>query len=109
MFSCSPFRFTRVDSEPEVNPGRHSTGAEEDVLAAFDSYRGTSVRVMDRNLNISQGKVWITLRNNNSKYPFHGTGVQSLEEQDPHRRIKFLWANDSKFSREGITNFHNCF
>ncbi|KAG5892744.1 hypothetical protein JTB14_001115 [Gonioctena quinquepunctata] len=59
------------------------------------------------------------------KYPFHGTGVQGLEETDPARRIRFcrfllnadiddawllksiLWTDESKFSREGITNFHN--
>ncbi|XP_074034588.1 uncharacterized protein [Leptinotarsa decemlineata] len=48
---------------------------------------------------------------NEEKYPFHGTGVQGLEETDPARRIRFLksilWTDESKFSREGITNFHN--
>ncbi|KAG5900155.1 hypothetical protein JTB14_035300 [Gonioctena quinquepunctata] len=62
---------------------------------------------------------------NEKKYPFHGTGVQGLEETDPARRIRFcrfllnadiddawllksiLWTDESKFSREGITNFHN--
>lgn len=111
-------------AEPGVNPGRHSTSTEEDILAAFEADPGTSVRVIARNLNISQWKVWKTL-NSNNRYPFHGTGVQGLEEQDPHRRIELcrwllngdienawflksiLWTDESKFSREGITNFHN--
>lgn len=68
--------------------------------------------------------MWTTTHHND-KYPFHGTGVQGLEEQDPVRRIRFcrfllerdiedslflksiLWTDESKFSREGITNFHN--
>lgn len=110
--------------EPGVNPGRHSPGVEEDILAAFEADPTTSTRAVARNLNISQWKVWHTVHQND-KYPFHGTGVQGLEEQDPQRRIQFcryllngdiedawflksiLWTDESKFSREGITNFHN--
>lgn len=62
-----------------------------------------------------------------NRYPFHGTGVQGLEENDLERRMRFcrfilncdiddgcflksiLWTDESKFSREGITNFHNLY
>lgn len=110
--------------EPGVNPGRHDPDVEEEILAAFEADPTTSVRVVARNLNLSIWKVWNTMHRAN-KYPFHGRGVQGLEENDPLRRIQFcrfllngdidnawflksiLWTDESKFSREGITNFHN--
>lgn len=111
-------------AESGFNPGRHHPSIEEDIIAAFDADPTTSVRVVARNLNISVWKVWNTMHREN-KYPFHGTGVQGLENEDPPRRIQFcrfllnsdiedawflksvLWTDESKFSKEGITNFHN--
>ncbi|KAG5893118.1 hypothetical protein JTB14_019321 [Gonioctena quinquepunctata] len=111
-------------AEPAVNPGRHNVNVEEQILAAFEADPTISIRVVARDLNLSIWKVWSTMHNE-KKYPFHGTGVQGLEETDPARRIRFcrfllnadiddawllksiLWTDESKFSREGITNFHN--
>lgn len=110
--------------EPGVNPGRHDPSVEEDILAEFAANPHISTRAIARNLNLSQWKVWSTL-NQNRKYPFRGTKVQGLEAEDHPRRIQFcrfllnadiedgwflksiLWTDESKFSREGITNFHN--
>ncbi|KAG5863774.1 hypothetical protein JTB14_001674 [Gonioctena quinquepunctata] len=104
--------------------GRHNVNVEEQILAAFEADPTISIRVVARDLNLSIWKVWSTMHNE-KKYPFHGTGVQGLEETDPARRIRFcrfllnadiddawllksiLWTDESKFSREGITNFHN--
>ncbi|KAG5896180.1 hypothetical protein JTB14_016955 [Gonioctena quinquepunctata] len=64
---------------------------------------------------------------NEKKYPFHGTGVQGLEETDPARRIgsavllnadiddawllkSILWTDESKFSGKELlisTTFMN--
>lgn len=107
-----------------MNPGRHDPDVEEQILAAFEADPTTSVRTVARNLNLSIWKVWSTMHREH-KYPFHGRGVQGLVETDPGRRMQFcrfmlnsdiddrwflksiLWTDESKFSREGITNFHN--
>lgn len=111
-------------SEPGVNPGRHSVQDEELILQAFQNDPTTSVRAVSRNLGISKWKVW-TVMHREGKYPFHATGVQGLEDGDPVRRVQFcrfllnadiedswflksiLWTDESQFTREGITNFHN--
>lgn len=111
-------------AEAGVNPGRHNPDHEEEILAAFQADPTTSVRVVAKNLNLSIWKVWSTMHRE-GKYPFHGTGVQGLTENDPGLRMQFcrfmlsndidderflksiLWTDESKFSREGITNFHN--
>ncbi|XP_074031919.1 uncharacterized protein [Leptinotarsa decemlineata] len=111
-------------AEPAVNPGRHNVNVEEQILAAFEADPTTSIRVVARDLNLSIWKVWSTMHNE-KKYLFHDTDVQGLEETDSARRIRFcgfflnadiddawfsksiLWTDESKFFREGITNFHN--
>lgn len=60
-------------------------------------------------------------------HPYHYTPVHALEEGDPARRIDFcrflldndvenpdylskiLWTDESKFDRDGITNYHNSY
>lgn len=106
-----------------VNPGA-DVDVEEQILAAFAADPTTSVRKVAADLGFSRWKVWTTMHKE-GKYPFHGTGVQGLEEDDPIRRVQFcrflldmdiedrhflksiLWTDESKFSREGINNFHN--
>lgn len=110
--------------ESGVNPGRHVPEVEEQILEAFAADPNTSTRKVARELHLSRWKVWAVLYNE-KKYPWHYTPVQGLEEGDPARRIAFcrfllntdiedgsflksiLWTDESKFSREGITNFHN--
>ena len=109
-----------------VNPGRHDPDVEEEIMHAFEEDPTLSVRAVARNLNLSTWKVWKTMHRE-GKYAFHGTRVQGLEEGDPVRRIQFcrfllnndiedpwflrsiLWTDEAKFTREGITNFHNLF
>lgn len=111
-------------SEPGTNSGRYSASEEELILQAFENDTTTSIRAVSRNLGISKWKVWTTMHSE-GKYPFHGTGVQGLEDGDPARRVQFcrfllngdienswflktiLWTDESQFTREGITNFHN--
>ncbi|CAG4939187.1 unnamed protein product [Colias eurytheme] len=107
-----------------VFESHHVPHVEEQILAAFEVDPTTSLRTVARNLNVSVRKVWITMRRENM-YPFHGRGAQGLEENDHIRRVQFcrfllngdiddarflksiLWTDESKFSREGITNFNN--
>ena len=106
-----------------VNPG-HNVEIEEQILEAFTADPTASVRKVAEDLGLSRWKVWTTMKKD-GQYPFHGTGVQGLQEEDPARRIQFcrfllnmdiedplflrsiLWTDESNFSREGITNFHN--
>lgn len=107
-----------------VNPERYDADIEEEIIHAFEADPTTSIRTVAQNLNVSTWKAWNTMHKE-KKYPFRGLGVQGLEEGDPARRIQFcrfllnsdiddasflksiIWTDESKFSREGITNFHN--
>ncbi|KAK9721106.1 hypothetical protein QE152_g21693 [Popillia japonica] len=75
-------------------------------------------------LGISQWRVWCTMRRM-GLCPQHYTPVQDQCEQDPPQRLQFcrfllasdiedeqflkriLWPDESKFDREGISNYHN--
>lgn len=68
--------------------------------------------------------MWFTV-NTAGLYPYHYTPVQVIEEGDPVRRLDFcrfmlnadledpsflrniLWTDESKFDKDGITNYHN--
>lgn len=110
--------------EPAAGPARHHPEDDENILAAFAADPTTSVRKVAQQLGLSIWKTW-SVMNTEKKHPYHYTSVQGLEEGDPVRRIAFcrfllnadiedphylksiLWTDESKFSREGITNFHN--
>lgn len=111
-------------NEPGVNPGRHPPEVEDLILQAFAVDPTTSTRKIAADLGLSTWKVWSTMHRE-GKYPFHGIGVQGLEDGDPIRRSQFcrfllnsdienerflesiLWTDESNFSKEGICNFHN--
>lgn len=77
-----------------------------------------------RHMRRSQWKVWYTLHENDL-HPYHYTPVQTIEEGDHLRRMQFcrfllhadvedrnylrriLWTDESKFDKDGITNYHN--
>ncbi|GBP13811.1 hypothetical protein EVAR_8026_1 [Eumeta japonica] len=67
-------------AEPGVNPERHNSDDEEEIIAAFEANSTISVRVIARNLNLSIRKVWSTMHREN-KYSFHGKDVQGLVER----------------------------
>lgn len=103
---------------------RYTPEIDEQILRAFEADPTTSLRRVAALLNINLWKVW-SVMHFSGKHPFHYTPVQGLQEGDPRRRIMFcrfmlnadiedrlflksvLWTDESKFTREGITNFHN--
>lgn len=109
--------------EPGVTRQRN-VADDERVLEAFNEDPTASIRTVAATLNLSAWKVWSVLHVN-GMHPFHFTPVQGLEENDYQRRVQFcrlllhmdvdncdflksiLWTDESKFTREGIVNFHN--
>lgn len=97
---------------------------EEEILQRFHEDPTTSTRILASRLGISQWKVWFTMHTA-QMHPYHYTPVHALEEGDPVRRMEFcrffinadmeeknflnkiLWTDESKFDRDGITNYHN--
>lgn len=97
---------------------------EEEILRHFEEDPTISTNKVARLTGVSQWKVWSTIRRVGC-HPYHYTPVQGLEEGDHVRRMEFcrfmlnsdaenanfltsiLWTDESKFNREGITNFHN--
>lgn len=111
----------------QIDAGRPRIYAPEDENAILEQVRRdptVSTSVLARRLGYSQWKVWFTIHTA-GLYPFHYTPVHALEEGDAARRIDFcrylldmdiensnylnkiLWTDESKFDRDGITNFHN--
>ncbi|XP_066260990.1 uncharacterized protein [Euwallacea similis] len=119
--SRTPFR---LEPGARDEHHRHLPEIDEQILDALAEDPTLSIRQLARQFNLSKSKVWSVLKSEN-KYPYHYTPVQGLEEGDPVRRVNFcrfilnadieerhflnsiLWTDESKFSREGITNFHN--
>ncbi|XP_041984653.1 uncharacterized protein LOC121737150 [Aricia agestis] len=97
---------------------------EEEILNHFQIDPTLSTRMIARRMGRSQWKVWYTLHENDL-HPYHYTPVQAIEEGDPFRRMQFcrfllnadvedrnylkriLWTDESKFDKDGITNYHN--
>lgn len=97
---------------------------EEDILNLIFQDPTTSTRVIARQLQVSQKKVWKTLREN-QLHPFHVQRVQALQPQDHPRRVQFcewllqqhendqnftrkiLVMDEASFTRNGINNFRN--
>ncbi|KAJ8943804.1 hypothetical protein NQ318_020876 [Aromia moschata] len=86
---------------------------EEEILRRLDEDPTKKQSAIAADLHVSQWKVWSVIHRN------------GLEEYDPARRVQFyrfllntdaedanfstriLWTDESKFSRKGVTNFHN--
>lgn len=116
--------------EPRVSTSQHRVEVDDMILEAFRTDPTTSVRKVVKQLNdehqlrVSTFKVWSVVHAD-LKHPFHYTPVQGLEAGDPARRLVFcryilnqdiedenflkriLWTDESKFDKNGITNFHN--
>ncbi|KAJ8964299.1 hypothetical protein NQ317_000095 [Molorchus minor] len=101
----------------------HTLQIEEEILDIVEDDPSTSTRDIARQVNVSQNKVWKTLRENQS-YPFHVQRVQALQLQDHPARVRFcqwlikqnnseqftrrvLVTGESTFTRNGINNFGN--
>ncbi|CAK9829671.1 Transposable element Tc3 transposase [Anthophora retusa] len=110
--------------EPGVTYTTYAADVDEQILEAFEADPTTSIRTIAHRFNVSIWKVWSVL-NAEGKHPFRYTSVQALEEGDLQRKTLFcwlllnadmedrlflrsiVWTDESKFSHEGITNFHN--
>lgn len=97
---------------------------EEEVLAIIARNPTMSTRVIARELGISHPVVWRILHEN-LLYPYHIQRVQALLPRDFEPRERFcrwvlekmaeyprfssyiLFTDEAKFSRDGITNYHN--
>lgn len=100
------------------------TTVDDQITRLFREDPTTSTRVVARRLRLSQWRVWFTMHAA-GQYPYHYIPVHAIEEGDPSRRldfarfmtnsdledpsflIKILWTDESKFDKDGITNYHN--
>lgn len=105
-------------------PRVYDVAEEDEILRQFTEDPTTSTNIVAQRLGISQWKVWFTVHTA-AQYPYPYTPVQAIEEGDPVRRLDFcrfmlnadaedptffkriLWTDESKFDRDGITNYHN--
>lgn len=105
-------------------PRVYAVGNEEEILRRFAEDPTLSTNAVASELGMSQWKVWHTVHTA-GLYPYHYTPVQVIEEGDPARRLEFcrfmlnadlenpsffkkiLWTDESKFDKDGITNYHN--
>ena len=99
-------------------------GRNNQILQLFDVNRQLSTRKAAQQLQISQSRVWRTLRADHRK-PFHLQPVQNLHPGDAERRVTFcewllhesennhgflhkiLWTDEASFTRRGVVNYHN--
>ncbi|GFW46040.1 DUF4817 domain-containing protein [Trichonephila clavipes] len=97
---------------------------EEGVLHAVDQTPGTSVRALAASTGRSPTTIHRVLQGA-ALHPFHVQRVQSLQPDDPPRRVTFaqwflnqiaadmhfassmLFCDEATFSREGVINTHN--
>lgn len=102
----------------------NTVNTDEHVLNSVRRDPTISTRRLSIQLGISKNKVWRVLRRNHL-HPFHYTPVQELlpvdlpnranfcrlllnnEEHNPSYLSSILWTDESTFTRDGITNFHN--
>lgn len=110
----------------EARSGTSADSAETDqqILNIVRNSPEISIRQVARRLGLSVGRVW-TVVNREGLHPYHHTPVQALHQGDSERRLQFctwllesdienrrfidriLWTDESQFTRDGITNFHN--
>lgn len=97
---------------------------DNEIVRRFRDDPTTSTNIVARDLGLSQWRVWFTVHTA-GLYPYHYTPVHAIEEGDPARRLDFcrfmldadvqdpnflrniLWTDESKFEKDGITNYHN--
>lgn len=97
---------------------------EQEILNIIDEDPSRSTRDIAYEVELSQSKVWKTLREN-QLYPFHVQRVQALLPEDHPRRVQFcewlqqnqaadqnfsrriLSVDEAIFTRNGINNFRN--
>lgn len=114
----------RKSNEQYPNNNRVHIRRNMQVLQLFDINRRLSTRRAAQQLNISQSKVWRTLRADR-RHPYHLQPVQNLEPEDLGRRLAFsnwllaqvnnnndflrriLWTDEATFTRNGVVNYHN--
>lgn len=105
-------------------PRVYDVNVEDEIQRCFQEDPTTSTRVVAQQLGVSQWKVWFTMHTAGN-YPYHYTPVHVIEEGDPIRRMDFsrfmlnadaedpdflkriLWTDESKFDKDGISNYHN--
>lgn len=105
-------------------PRVFSPEESDEILRHFQDDPTTSTNVVANRLGMSQWRVWFAVHTA-GLYPYHYTPVHVIEEGDPARRLDFcrfmlncdaensmflrkiLWTDESKFDRDGITNYHN--
>lgn len=105
-------------------PRRYTADEEDTILQCFIDDPNISTNIVARQLSMSQWKVWSVVHLS-GRHPYHYQPVQTLHEGDPARRLEFsrfmlnadadqehflrniLWTDESKFDRDGITNYHN--
>lgn len=126
VFSAS-FRRLRETGHPaprHVRPHEINVQNEENVVDAILENPSLSTRRLANQLQLSQNFVWRTL-NKEVLHPYHRQSVQALHPEDNQQRLEFcqwilqqnarnpnfislvLWSDESCFTRDGITNFHN--
>ena len=105
-----------------VEPSRH-VEFKEDVLRIVRLNPSISIRRLALQFQVSYGKIWKLLDRENL-HPYHATPVQGHLPHDMAQRLQFcnmllgreietgnavekiLWADESQFTRDRITNFH---
>lgn len=126
----STFRRLRETGHVQRNQGnagrprRYAAEDEQQILERFIADPNTSTNIVARQLGMSQWKVWSVVHLSD-RHPYHYQPVHTLEEGDPVRRLQFcrfminadaedlnflrniLWTDESKFDKDGITNYHN--
>lgn len=97
---------------------------DEQIIEAVRRDTSISTRRLAYRLNVSHAHVWRVLRSNHL-HPYHLTPVQGLHPGDNENRLAFarfmlrmddispayissiLWTDESCFTKDGVTNFHN--
>jgi hypothetical protein len=124
--------FRRLRETGSVLTERPNAGAgvirrvsvDERILAAVEIDPSTSIRRLALQYNVSRQRISRILHGENM-HPYHHTPVQELLPNDFVIRLEFckwllerslkdnhfinriLWTDESQFTRDGITNFHN--
>lgn len=103
---------------------RRFEGRDERILQAVRENPSISIRRLSLQLNLSTTLIFKVLHQERL-HPFHTTTVQEILLADKEHRLEFcnwllerqincntflpniLWTDESQFTRDGITNYHN--
>lgn len=101
-----------------------SVNVEERIMEALRNNPSISITRLSLQFNISRHRIW-SIIHAEGFHPFHYTPVQGLLPEDLGKRLEFcnwllerqfasnnfitniFWTDESQFTRDGITNFHN--